>query len=392
MSNSADKLYTTSFLLLCISTALFSASFNMIIPELPDYLTSLGGEDYKGLIISLFTLMAGLSRPFSGKLTDTVGRIPVQIFGTLICVICSLIYPFVTGIAGFLLLRFFHGFSTGFKPTATTAYTADISPIHRRGEAMGILGISMNVGASISPPVGSYLAKAYSMDVMFYASSFLALISILILLQLKETLEEPKPFRPQILKLKKNEWLEKRALLPGLIIMLSYFTYGVVLTITPDHAKFVGMENKGFFFTAITLASLSSRLFAGKISDRLGRLPVLKVSGLFLSLSMLSFGWADTPFRLMMSSAFLGFSSGIAAPAAFAWVIDRAEDKWRGKALATAYIALEIGIGGGALCAGWLYANDPSKFSHAYFAAAFMTFLSLLYLLFGVKGKEKPIV
>ena len=96
---------------------MFFMSFNMIIPELPDYLTSLGGEDYKGLFISLFTLAAGLSRPFSGKIADRVGRIPVMIFGSVVCIVCGLLYPVLTSIAGFLFLRFFHGFSTGFKPT-----------------------------------------------------------------------------------------------------------------------------------------------------------------------------------------------------------------------------------------------------------------------------------
>ncbi|MCB0677887.1 MAG: MFS transporter, partial [Saprospiraceae bacterium] len=121
-------LYTRQFLILCLSHALFGASFTMIIPELPAYLSSLGGEDYKGLIISLFTLTAGLSRPFSGKLTDTIGRVPVMVIGTLVCVVCSLLYPFLSSVAGFLLLRLFHGFSTGFKPTASTAYVADIVP------------------------------------------------------------------------------------------------------------------------------------------------------------------------------------------------------------------------------------------------------------------------
>jgi MFS family permease len=69
-----DQLYTYTFLLLCISHVLFAGSFNMMVPELPSYLTSLGGEDYKGLIIALFTLSAGLSRPFSGKLTDRLGE------------------------------------------------------------------------------------------------------------------------------------------------------------------------------------------------------------------------------------------------------------------------------------------------------------------------------
>ena len=44
----------------------------MIIPELPDFLSHLGGAEYKGLIISLFTLSAAISRPFSGKLADEI--------------------------------------------------------------------------------------------------------------------------------------------------------------------------------------------------------------------------------------------------------------------------------------------------------------------------------
>ena len=144
MQSTNLPLYTTRFLLLCGSFALFGASFNMIIPELPAYLTSLGGADYKGLIIALFTLTAGISRPFSGKLADTIGRVPIIIFGAVVCIICSLIYPVLTTLSGFFLLRLLHGFSTGFTPTAITAYVADIVSEKRRGEAMGIVGISIN--------------------------------------------------------------------------------------------------------------------------------------------------------------------------------------------------------------------------------------------------------
>ena len=86
----------------------------MMIPELPSYLTSLGGAEHKGLIIALFTLTAGLSRPFSGKLADTIGRLPVMYIGTFACVICGLLYPQLAFVPGFLALGFFHGFSTGF--------------------------------------------------------------------------------------------------------------------------------------------------------------------------------------------------------------------------------------------------------------------------------------
>ena len=110
--NGQDRLFSTPFLLLCLSHALFAASFNMMIPELPSYLSSLGGAEYKGLIIALFTLTAGISRPFSGKLTDKVGRLFVMYVGTAACVLCGLLYPVLTTVGGFLLLRFLHGFST----------------------------------------------------------------------------------------------------------------------------------------------------------------------------------------------------------------------------------------------------------------------------------------
>ncbi|MCC7246549.1 MAG: MFS transporter, partial [Saprospiraceae bacterium] len=157
MNSVAPPLYTRSFLLLALSHALFAGSFNMMIPELPSYLTSLGGGEHKGWIIALFTITAGLSRPFSGKLTDTIGRMPVMYIGVGACIVCSLCYPLLPFVSGFFLLRFLHGFSTGFKPTGTTAYVADIVPADRRGEAMGFMGICMNVGASSSPMLGSWL-------------------------------------------------------------------------------------------------------------------------------------------------------------------------------------------------------------------------------------------
>ena len=131
----------------------------MIIPELPSYLTSLGGAEYKGLIISLFTITAMISRPFSGKLSDKIGRVPVMIFGSTVCIICSLIYPWLTSVTGFLWLRLVHGFSTGFTPTGQTEYLSDIIPQERRGEALGLLGTAGSLGMAGGPELGGTIAN-----------------------------------------------------------------------------------------------------------------------------------------------------------------------------------------------------------------------------------------
>jgi len=213
------NVYNFQFWLMCFGSFFFFASFNMIIPELPEYLTSLGGAEYKGLIIALFTLTAGLSRPFSGKLTDKVGRIPIMIFGSVICLVAGILYPVLGTVAGFLLLRLFHGLSTGFKPTATSAYIADIAPSNRRGEAMGILGFFSSIGMASGPVLGSFLAMEYSLNTMFYASSFLAFTSVLVLIGMKETLKSKEKFKFGLLKIKKEDILEPRVYSSSFVLM-----------------------------------------------------------------------------------------------------------------------------------------------------------------------------
>lgn len=380
MNGVKTPLYSKTFIILCLSHVLFSASFNMIVPELPSYLSSLGGENYKGLIIGLFTIMAGISRPFSGKLTDKVGRMPIMIFGTLVCVVASLFYPLIHTVFAFLVLRFLHGFSTGFKPTASTAYTADIVPAHRRGEAMGILGVSMNIGASISPPFGSMIANQFSIDYMFLSSSGLALISVLILLNLKETLKPKEKFSLKMLKLQHTDFIEPRAIAPALVVLFVYMCFGVLLTIVPDQSVAVGLQNKGLFFTSFTLCSILSRIIAGRASDIYGRRPVLKISIIALAIALYIMGQATTGFMLILSSGLVGFASGIASPSAFAWVIDRSPKEHLGRSMATVYIALELSITIGALVSAALYNNNAENFPKAFNFFSVVTLFAFIYL------------
>ena len=377
-----SSIYTTQFWLLCLSNFLFSASFQMMIPELPDYLESLGGKEYIGYIIALFTLTAGFSRPFSGKLTDTIGRVPIMAFGSLVCFICSGIYPFVHTVFGFLLLRFLHGFSTGTKPTATAAYVADIIPEDRRGEAQGMLGIFTATGMSIGPTIGSYLATFTTINVMFYTSSAFALGSILILLNMKETLPKSQK-QPFSLKLFKIGWIDifELRVIPAFVVMLLLcFSSGVILTLVADQTKILGMTNKGLFFTISTIASLVVRFLFSKSSDKYGRIPVLIISAILMVVSMIMFAVVDSVWLFVLASILFGFSWGFNTPTLMAWTVDLSHENYRGRALATTYIALEAGIGIGAIFAGYLYKGKVENMAIPYYLSAFLAFVALIYL------------
>ena len=388
MSEQKTRVYGLQFGLLCFSSFLFFSSFNMIIPELPNYITSLGGAEYKGLIISLFTLTAGLSRPFSGQLADKVGRVPVMLVGGAVCIICGFLYPVTGTVAAFLLLRLVHGFSTGFTPTGTAAYVADIIPMERRGEATGLLGLSGSLGMAAGPALGAAIANSFSLNTMFYASSAAAFLSVAVVARMRETLDEPKRFRMGLLKMSRSEIFEPRVMAPSVVMLFSVISYGVILTIIPDFSEHLGIENKGLFFTSFTLSSLAIRFLAGRASDKYGRVRILRISTALLVVAMGLIGFSTSAVWLLVSAAVFGVATGMNSPTIFAWTIDLSHPEHRGRAMATMYIALEAGIGIGALASGWIYANDPSRFPFVFWTGSACAILAFLYLILFVKSKK----
>jgi MFS family permease len=384
-----QNLYSLNFILLCLSSLFFSASFNMLIPELPSYLSAIGGAEYKGLIIALFTLTAGISRPFSGKLTDTVGRVPVMAVGSIICFICGFLYPVLSTVSGFLFLRLLHGFSTGFKPTATAAYIADIIPQARWGEALGIHGLCFSTGMAIGPAIGSTIRAYFSIDILFYSSSLLAFLSIAILLNLKETLIKKQKFKVSILKLTRHDIIDLKVLPAAIVTLLSYFAYGSILTLIPDWSQYIGIANKGLFFMVFTISSLFIRFTAGKTSDKYGRVKVIKFGLIILIISLFIIGWAHNMSSLLFGATIYGIATGILSPATNAWTVDLSHPQHRGKAMATMYIALEAGIGLGALLSGWFYQDNMHRVPLLMYGSAIIALGALLYLIFFKKGTER---
>jgi MFS family permease len=361
----------------------------MIIPKLPAYITSLGGAEYKGLIISLFTITAMAARPFSGKIADKVGRIPTMVVGVLVCVIISLLYPIITSVAGFLILRLVHGFSTGFTPTGSTAYLSDIIPANRRGEAVGILGTAGTVGMAAGLAIGPSIANDFGMNVMFYCSSAFAVVSILVLVGLKETLTTRQKFSTKVFKIHKRDLFEPRVLITCLVMLLTAYSYGAIFTVVPDLCLHLGIENEGWPFLFLTIFSLSIRLIAGKASDHYGRRIVVIVSSALIMIAMLTVGLSTSSVMLFTAISIYGLAQGMTSPTLMAWATDLSDEKHRGRGIASLYIFMELGIGVGAFTSGFIYGNDPENFFVTFLTCSLLALTALLYLVF-LKSPKNP--
>jgi MFS family permease len=205
----------------------------------------------------------------------------------------------------------------------------------------------------------------------------LAVLSMVILMNLKETLKEKQPFQLSLLKVGRTDVFDPLALPAAAVMIFCYISYGVILTLVPDLSDQLGVENRGTFFTIFTLASVSTRFSAGKISDRLGRVPVLKASAILIAIAMIAFAVADSKPMLYLASTLFGLGNGVFSPAINAWTVDLGDPGRKGRALATMYISLEIAIGGGALIAG----GFSNHLAGVFFFAAAASLMGWVYLM-----------
>lgn len=391
LKTTTTSLFSKEFNLLLLCAFFFFISFNLIIPELPAYLDSMGGEVYKGLIISLFTLTAALSRPFSGKLTDTFSRKYAIVFGAFVCMVVNFLYPLSFSIFFFLLLRLLHGLSTGFNPTGVSAYVADIVPIERRGEAMGYLGFFCSIGMAVGPMIGSWTKMNYDINTMFYTAGVFSLLTFLISLSIKDSTKQKRLTKSnfkEVFQVSTEDFFDKKVIPVAIVMILCEFSFGIILTIIPDFSDFIGIKDKSTYFTIYVLSSVVVRVLAGKVSDKYGRVPVLFYSLLVSLFAMLILSFSTGVTSMVISAIILGFGLGTASPTLFAWTVDLSDKNKLGRGFSTMFIALEIGIGLGALISGTLYNSKIQNFSMIFGIGCVMFFLSIVYVFWYKRNKS----
>ena len=377
----AQRVYDRAFFLLCGGTVLFMASFGMLLPELPAHLATMGGEAYLGGVVGMFTLAAFLSRFMSGRIADRAGRRKVMLIGSLVTAVAGFGYLVATSIAAFLALRFFHGLSTGFRPTGTSAMLTDRVPRDRRGEALGYLGVAGNAGMASGPALGSWLTVEWGIEWMFVTSALLGVASLILTWMLEETLPGARPVRRSDLNPFGGGLIDPQAWPAAAVLLPVALAFGIYLTITPDFVDHLGYVYKGSFNTIIVVSSIAMRFIAGRLSDRHGRIPVLLVGTLLLAAGMWLMGSAEDKLVATLGGLIYGASIGINMPTVFAWTADLAQPGKIAVALGTMLMALEIGIGFGAVYSGIRFQGDIGTIPELYYmagAGALVTALALI--------------
>ena len=367
----------------------FMTSFNLILPELNNYISILDGADKKGLIITLFTISAAISRPFSGKLADTIGRKKVIYLGIICSFIVMLIYPFSYSVLFFLILRFLHGFSAGFAPTGATALLTDLIPEKSRGHAMGIWGTFISLGIGVGQTLGSWIYLSFGFTILFLFGALFSLIAFILVFWIKETLVNQQKFNFKLLRISWKDVFEPNVLPAAFVMLLSAMCSGMIFVLTPDLSTYLGISNKGFFFGIYVIATILIRLLTSSLSDRIGREKTLLIGCFILVISMLLVGTSNSIVSYIFAAIIFGIATGITSPTMFAWTADLSHEDRRGVGAGTMFIALEFGIMFGALLTLVSYDSTKSTIFLTFLIGAMMATIACIYLIVIIARKKK---
>lgn len=367
----------TFFLIMLVSFLMFLSMY-MLLPTLPLYAQSIGGnETVAGTIVAVFTLSAVLVRPWFGNLLDRKGRKLILIIGVGIFLMSALAYNVAISIITLLALRVVQGIGWGASTTATATIASDVIPAVRRAEGMGYYGVAATIAMSLGPALGLYLVEYRSYSVLFTGSAILAALG----LAGSFFINYEKPHKNQAeakAPLVKGVILEKTAIPPALVLFFITLTYGGIISFLPSYANYRGVENIGLFFTVYAVVLLFGRPIIGKMADRYGAQKFLVPGMVLIATALLLLVKASTLPIFLLVGVIYGLGFGTVQPILNALVISLSPPERRGAANATFAVAMDLGIGLGAVTLGFLVQNLGYDYMYGY-SAIFVLLAMVMY-------------
>lgn len=366
-------IWTRDFIALFLANLFLFMGFQMQIPTMPVYVQSRGGDQLMvGMVITVFTITAVLSRPFSGWALDLFPRQSVVQAGLLVCVATAFGYVPAATVAMIMGVRLIHGAGFGLSTTGLGTMAADIVPAERRGEGMGYFGMATNVGMALGPGLGITLMNSLGFGATFIGSAVLmaaALVTIFAVTAGRKPLQRKR-------KRKRDEnqasgllsLLEPRAFFPAGLSLLSGLIFGSVIGFITLFGVESGIGDVSRFFFLYAIVIMATRPISGRLYDRFGPTAVVLPGAGLLSVGLLVLSNADSQAALTAAAVIYGAGFGSIQPSLQAWAIDRVEPHRRGAATGTYYSAFDIGIGLGAMVLGSV--AKASSYSVMYRVAA----------------------
>lgn len=367
-------------------------------PVLPRFAQDLGASpELIGLIVAASTVTGVAIKLPAGALSDLLGRKRVMLLGCLFFAGPPFLYPLVHSPGTLLALRFLHGFATAIFAPVASAFVADLSQ-HGRGEKLGWFAAAGDLGRTLGPLLGGLLlfyTQSYPMT--YLAVGVLGLLPLVMVLRLPAD----EPLRAPGLTLaarSRQFWGGIREVCSSRAVVIAstleaalYVGYGTFLGFFPPYAKGIGLNDAeiALVMGAQLATTMLAKPLSGRLSDRLGRKPMILCGLLLCAATLPAIPAATSLWFLFPVSALFGLGVAIVTPSTTALVADLVKAGRMGSAMGVFGTIWDSGEAAGPILAGFLIASlsYPPAFS---LIAAVMAAMALLFLV-AVKDPTRPV-
>jgi MFS family permease len=343
--------------LLPIMVAVFVAFLvtGIAMPVLPLHVhEGLGlGAFVVGLVAGAQFTAALLSRFWSGSYADSRGGKRAVVAGLLLAAASGLLYFLslrfvgapVTSATILLVGRAVLGAAESFIITGALSWGLALGGPGNAGKVMAWVGTAMYVAFAVGAPTGSALYAANGFEAVALATTFVPLVTLLLVLPRPTVAPEAHARRPSFTRVVGAVWA------PGMGLAFSSVGFGAVTTFA---VLLFAQRVWGLAWLALTVfatAFVLARLLFGHLADRVGGARVALFSALVEAAGLAIIWLASRGGLALLGAAVTGFGYSLVYPGFGVEAVRRAPAEGRGLAMGayTAFLDLALGLANPAL-------------------------------------------
>jgi MFS family permease len=308
------------------------------IPVLPGFVRDRydAADFLVGLVVTATALTALLIRPIAGGLADTHGNRIIMQLGALILALGGLAYFLPIGLAGLIVDRLALGVGEAALFTAGAVWIVSLAPHNRRGQLIGLYGVSMWGGISVGTFLGALLR-----DISYSAAWALCAVAPLIGLALISSVPAPpRPAGPR----KPAGLMLRPALTPGLALALAAGGYAALAAFVVLHLQSRGISHGVVVLSCFSAVYAGTRLVIGHLPDRYGPRPVATVCAIVEAIGLLVIALAPNLAVAITGSLVMGVGFSLLHPSLALMVMNRTDKSQQGAALGAYTSFWDLGV------------------------------------------------
>jgi MFS family permease len=268
-----------------------------------------------GVVLAATGIAQLAVRPFGGWIVDAFGRrLPLALSLLLLSLACALLIA--PGPWAVLANRVLTGVAFSLGTTAFYALSIEVAPAERTSEVQGYVALGLTLGVGLGPAilVGVYqgfMPQGTPSERLVAAAVGGAVATLLSAACFWATTSTFEPLgRTHPYSLRTN--FRREGVLPALLNFCAQVPNAAFSAFLPLWAIGRGVANPGLLFVGSQVGAVASRLFAGRLADRLGRAVVLVPAMVGVAATLAAMAAATGPAAFSLLALAYGALFGVA--------------------------------------------------------------------------------